>query len=70
MLNMQVKQAGSMAGAKYTEDWKVVGIKFKGGEVDPVGQVQAGPHNVGLGLIQATALALGRPGLADCCVIL
>ena len=65
MLNMQVD---SVVG-NYTEDWKVVGIKFKGGEVDPVGQVQAGSHSVSLGIIQATGL-VNHSLVTGCCVIL
>ena len=60
MLNMKVTSGVIPVSNKYTEDWRVTGIKFKGGEVDPNGQAQAGKHSVSLGLIQTVG----------CCVIL
>ena len=39
-------------GHTYTEDWKVVSIEYKGGNVDANGQAVAGNHSAKMGLIQ------------------
>jgi hypothetical protein len=62
MMNMNVKGIGGM-GTSYTEDWRVVNIEYKGGNVDQAAQAAAGMHNSKLGITQKTA-----PPSA-CCVI-
>ena len=63
MANMQMKQHGSTITTSITEDWKVVSIEYKGGNVEENGTANAGNHNAKLGVIQNVQSSGG------CCVV-
>ena len=50
-----------MGGGTIKEDWKVISIEYKGGNVDANGQAVAGNHNAKLGITQTAS--------TNCCVV-
>lgn len=67
MINMHVRVAGM--GPKYSEDWKLVSISYKGGNVDPHAYAKQGLHTVTLGLTQTTGFETGCKAAGCLCTI-
>ena len=68
MMSMQMNHMTALGNertmATYKEDWRVVSIDYKGGDVDQRDSSVAGTHNTKLAITQTVA-----PAAVSCCVI-